>query len=74
MAGLIYATEKEASSLSRAVKSGRMRRLGRGLYTDEVRADPAQVVRSRWNEVVRHYFPGALIADRSVPRAAPDED
>ena len=70
---LIYATEKEASALSRAVRAGALRRLARGLYTDELRADAAQLVRSRWNEVLAHYFPGALIADRSVPRAAPDE-
>ena len=69
---LIFATLKEASSLSRATRAGKLRRLARGLYTDELKADAAELVRARWHEVLAHYFPGAILADRSVPRASPD--
>src|SRR4051794_9721220 len=49
-----------------------MRRLARGLYTDDLRTDPARLIRLEWVGVVTHFFPGAIIADRSVPRAVPD--
>lgn len=73
MSALIFATEKDVSVLARAVKAGTKRRLARGLYTSDLRSDPAQLVRSHWRDVVARYFPGALVADRSVPRVGPDD-
>jgi hypothetical protein len=73
MAALIFATEKEASTLSRRARAKKLRRLARGLYTAELRSDPAQLVRAHWAEILPHYFPGAIVADRSVPRAGPDD-
>jgi len=52
--------------LSRAVKDGRIRRLARGLYSADLRSDPAELVaRNRWMIVAR-LVPDALIADRSA--------
>src|SRR5437660_12764208 len=55
-----------AATLSRATKDGRIRRLARGLYSADGRADPAELVaRNRWAILVR-LVPDALIADRSA--------
>lgn len=52
--------------LSRATKDGRVRRLTRGLYSADLRADPAELVaRNRW-AVLARLVPDALIADRSA--------
>lgn len=54
------------ATLSRAVKDGRIRRLARGLYSADPRADPAELVaRNRW-AIVARLVPDALIADRSA--------
>jgi hypothetical protein len=54
------------ATLSRATKDGRIRRLARGLYSADLRADPAEVVaRNRW-AIVARLVPDALIADRSA--------
>ena len=54
------------ATLSRATKDGRIRRLARGLYSADVRADAAELVaRNRW-AIVARLVPDALIADRSA--------
>ena len=54
------------ATLSRATKDGRIRRLVRGLYSADVRAEPAELVaRNRW-KIVARLVPDALIADRSA--------
>ncbi|RPI10306.1 MAG: hypothetical protein EHM63_03350, partial [Actinobacteria bacterium] len=54
------------ATLSRAAKDGRIRRLVRGLYSADVRSDPAELVaRNRWLIVAR-VVPDAVIADRSA--------
>jgi len=54
------------ATLSRAVDDGRIRRLARGLYSADRRADPAELVaRNRW-AIVARLVPDALIADRSA--------
>jgi len=55
--------------LSRAVKYGRIRRLSRGLYSADLRADPSELVaRDRWMIVAR-FVPDAVISDRSAAQA-----
>jgi hypothetical protein len=55
-----------AAKLSRATRDGVIRRLARGLYSADLRADPAELVaRNRW-AVVAKLVPDALIADRSA--------
>ena len=54
------------ATLSRAVKYGRIRRLARGLYSADLRSDPAELVaRNRW-AIIARLVPDALIADRSA--------
>jgi hypothetical protein len=54
------------ATLSRATKDGRIRRLGRGLYSADLRSDPVELIaRNRW-AVVARFVPDAVIADRSA--------
>ena len=54
------------ATLSRATKDGRIRRLVRGLYSADLRAEPAELIaRNRWRVVAR-FVPDAVIADRSA--------
>lgn len=54
------------ATLSRAVKDGRIRRLARGLYSADLRSDPAELVaRNRW-AILARLVPDAVIADRSA--------
>lgn len=55
-----------AASLSRAAKSGRIRRLARGVFSADLTTQPEQLIaRNRWTVVAR-LVPDALIADRSA--------
>ena len=55
-----------AATLSRATKDGRIRRLAPGVYSADLRSDPAELVaRNRWSIVAR-FVPDAVIADRSA--------
>jgi hypothetical protein len=55
-----------AATLSRATKDGRIRRLASGVYSADLRSDPAELVaRNRW-AVVARFVPDAVIADRSA--------
>jgi Fic/DOC family len=55
-----------AATLSRATKDGRIRRLARGLFSADIRADSVELVaRNRW-AIVARLVPDALIADRSA--------
>ena len=74
MTELIFSDAGRASSLSRAVRAGRMRRLAHGLYTDDLHTAPAVLVRRHWLEVLAHYCPEAVIADRSARLARPDDE
>jgi hypothetical protein len=55
-----------ADTLSRAVRNGRVKRLARGLFTTDVRADPVKLVARNVGEIVAFLVPDALIADRSA--------
>jgi hypothetical protein len=55
-----------AAALSRATKADRIRRLARGVYTADLRSDPAELVaRNRW-AIIARLLPDALLADRSA--------
>lgn len=63
---ITVATDRNRAALSRAVKDGRLRRVARGIYTDELElADEEVVRRHRWL-IVAHLIPDALIVDRSA--------
>ncbi len=54
------------------MQAGRARRLARGVFTTDLTTDPARLVRDPF-QVTAHFFPGAIIADRSVPLMRPDD-
>src|SRR3954454_466464 len=63
---VFFADVASAAMLSRATKDARIRRLARGLYSADLRADPAELVaRNRWTVLAR-LVPDTLIADRSA--------
>jgi len=63
---VIFANDRNRASLARADKSGRVRRVARGIYTDELdRSDEEVVAWHRW-EIVAHLIPDAIIVDRSA--------
>lgn len=62
-------------TLADAVRRGHLRRLARGLYTKNLEEPPEAVVRKHLYEAVAAFYPGAVIADRSVRLGArPAED
>ncbi len=54
------------TTLSKAVRDGRIRRLAPRIYTADLTSDPAEIVRANWSELCNHYLPGAVIVDRSA--------
>lgn len=63
---VFFGDAASAATLSRAVKDGRVRRIARGVFSADLRADAGELVaRNRW-EVVARLVPDALIADRSA--------
>ncbi len=63
---LIFATHGNRSSLARSAALGQVRRVARGIYSDELdRTDEEVVAGHRW-EIVAHVIPDAVIVDRSA--------
>ena len=61
-------------AVSRAVKAGRLRKLGSRLYTSNLDDAAEDIVRRNLWGIVAGYFPGALVADRTALEAAPASD
>ena len=61
-------------AVSRAVRGGKLRKIGSRLYTRNL-VDPAEVVvrRNLWG-IVAGYFPGAVVADRTAFEIGPAPD
>ncbi len=59
------------ATASRAVKNGRMRRVARGLVTDELIGPIEGVVAAHLLELVARILPGAVIVDRSARAGGP---
>lgn len=76
MAVFLTPDDMAPATASRAVKNGRMRRVARGLVTDELTGPIEDVVAAHLLELVARLLPGAVIADRSArtggPVPAPD--
>ncbi|MHB1510094.1 MAG: Fic family protein [Acidimicrobiales bacterium] len=74
MARTVFSGDADPAVLSRATQRGRLVRLARGVYSGLVDEDPAVVVgRNLW-PIIAHEFPGAVIADRSVPEGGRARD
>ena len=68
MAGgdIFFANDKNRAKLSRAATAGRLRRIARGIYTEDLDSPAEEVVaRHRWT-IVAHLIPDAIIVDRSA--------
>ena len=60
--------------VSRAVKAGKLRRLGTRLYSRNLSEPPEAIVARNLWPIVAGYFPGALIADRTALENTPASD
>ncbi len=63
---ITVATDRNRAALSRAVRDGRLRRVARGIYTDELGMSDEEVVRRHRWAIVAHLVPDAVIVDRSA--------
>jgi fido (protein-threonine AMPylation protein) len=71
---VFVSTAAMSTAVSRAVASGKLRKLGSRLYTTNRDEDAASLVRRHLWEIAAGYFPGGLVADRTAleQRPAPD--
>lgn len=60
--------------VSRAVRAGKLRKIGSRLYTRNLADAPEAVVRRNLWSVVAGYFPGAVVADRTAFEIGPASD
>src|ERR1700682_3430281 len=66
LGSVFFGDVASGATLSRATKDGRIRRLARGLYSADLRADPAGLIaRNRW-KIVARLVPYAVVAARSA--------
>lgn len=56
----------QSTDISRAVKSGSVRKIGPRLYTSNMVDDPVQLVRQNLWQIVSLLFPGAVVSNRSA--------
>lgn len=71
----VFISNTELSvAVSRAVKQGRLLKLGSRLYTKNLTDPPEQIVRRHLWQLVASYVPGALIADRTALENVPAAD
>ena len=63
-----------ARQVSRAARTGKLRKLASRLYTRNLVDAPEAIVRRNLWSIVAGYFPGALIADRTALENAPAPD
>ena len=56
----IFVSSKALSSaVSKAVKAGRLRKIGSRLYTRNKTEAPEEIVRRNWHSLLKDYFPDA---------------
>jgi hypothetical protein len=71
----VFATSTETSAaLRRAVDAGRARKVAGRLYTRNTDSPLEAVVRRNWSRIAAHYFPEAVVVDRSAFEAKPSAD
>lgn len=71
----VFVSNKElTSAVSKAVKAGRLRKIGSRLYTRNMTEVPEALVRRHWHVLLREYFPDALISDRTALENRPASD
>jgi hypothetical protein len=71
----VFATSTETSAaVRRAVDAGRARKVAGRLYTRDTDSPLETVARRNWTRIAAHYFPEAVVVDRSAFEAKPSED
>jgi Fic/DOC family len=71
----VFSTSTAISEpLQRAVRAGKVRKLAGRLYTRNIEEPLEGVARRNWQTIVAHYFPEAVVADRSALEAKPASD
>ena len=70
---VVFAGDLPAATISDRVRRGQLVRLATGVYTTDVRSDPAAVVVREWHVIVGGMFPSAVITDRSAITGGPVE-
>lgn len=70
---IIFADDVPDSTLHDRMNRREIVRLARGVYSTDVEADPSEVVRGAWREIVGRRFPSAVVTDRSAVWAQPHD-
>ena len=70
----VVSTPELSEAISRAVRQGKLRRIGSRLYTSNRVDQPEAIVRRHLWPLVGGYLPGALIVDRTAIENAPARD
>ncbi len=70
---IILAEDLPDSTIHDRMVRGELVRLVRGIYTTDVDADPTDVVRRSWREIVGRRFPDTVVTDRSAVWAQPHD-
>lgn len=71
----VFVSNTEISSqVSQAVADGKLKKLASRLYTKNMQDDPEVIVRRHWYDLLKEYYPDALIADRTALENSPAKD
>lgn len=71
----VFVSNTEISSqVSQAVKDGKLKKLASRLYTKNMQDNPELIVRRHWYDLLKEYYPDALIADRTALENSPAMD
>jgi hypothetical protein len=71
----VFVSNKDmASTVSKAVQAGRLRKIASRLYTSNLTEVPEKIVKRNWYALLKEYFPDALITDRTALENRPAAD
>ncbi|MCH8549648.1 MAG: Fic family protein [Balneolaceae bacterium] len=71
----VFVSSTEISSkVSQAVADGKLKKLASRLYTKNMLDDPEVIVRRHWYDLLKEYYPDAMIADRTALENSPAKD
>lgn len=70
---LLFSSDTAYASVSRLAKAGRAIKLASGLYVVDATLPPAALVTKHMWEIAAHYWPGAVVCDRSSLAGGPDD-
>lgn len=71
----VFVSNTEISSqVSQAVSDGKLKKIGSRLYTKNFVDDPEIIVKRNWPNLLKEYYPDALIADRTALENRPAND